>query len=62
MGATAHRLLCEFVPFPTWQGADPNCSDNQDRPVLSLAAMNQHHEAIPVLVQRGADMDQQWGP
>ena len=44
------------------QGADPNCSDNQDRPVLSLAAMNQHHEAIPVLVQRGADVDQQWGP
>nr|XP_005889084.1 PREDICTED: double zinc ribbon and ankyrin repeat-containing protein 1 isoform X2 [Bos mutus] len=43
-------------------GADPNCSDNQDRPVLSLAAMNQHHEAIPVLVQRGADVDQQWGP
>nr|XP_020734454.1 double zinc ribbon and ankyrin repeat-containing protein 1 isoform X6 [Odocoileus virginianus texanus] len=44
------------------EGADPNCSDNQDRPVLSLAAMNQHHEAIPVLVQRGADVDQQWGP
>ncbi|XP_043739434.1 double zinc ribbon and ankyrin repeat-containing protein 1 isoform X6 [Cervus elaphus] len=44
------------------EGADPNCSDNQDRPILSLAAMNQHHEAIPVLVQRGADVDQQWGP
>ncbi|XP_069403895.1 double zinc ribbon and ankyrin repeat-containing protein 1 isoform X6 [Ovis canadensis] len=44
------------------EGADPNCSDSQDRPVLSLAAMNQHHEAIPVLVQRGADVDQQWGP
>ncbi|MXQ91629.1 hypothetical protein E5288_WYG001755 [Bos mutus] len=42
-------------------GSRPNCNDNQDQPALSLAAMNQHHEAIPVLVQRGADVDQQWG-
>ncbi|XP_020933850.1 double zinc ribbon and ankyrin repeat-containing protein 1 isoform X8 [Sus scrofa] len=44
------------------EGADPNCSDSEDRPVLSTAVMNKHHEAIPVLVQRGADVDQQWGP
>ncbi|XP_028354993.1 double zinc ribbon and ankyrin repeat-containing protein 1 isoform X2 [Physeter macrocephalus] len=44
------------------EGADPNCSDNKDQPVLSLAVTNKHHEAIPVLVQRGADMDQQCGP
>ncbi|XP_057386113.1 double zinc ribbon and ankyrin repeat-containing protein 1 isoform X4 [Balaenoptera acutorostrata] len=44
------------------EGADPNCSDKEDQPVLSLAVTNKHHEAIPVLVQRGADVDQQWGP
>ncbi|XP_031290160.2 double zinc ribbon and ankyrin repeat-containing protein 1 isoform X3 [Camelus dromedarius] len=44
------------------EGADPNCSDSEDRPVLSTAVVNKHHEAIPVLVQRGADVDQQWGP
>lgn len=52
----------EFVLFHILQGADPNCSDSEDRPVLSTAVMNKHHEAIPVLVQRGADVDQQWGP
>ncbi|XP_036680842.1 double zinc ribbon and ankyrin repeat-containing protein 1 isoform X4 [Balaenoptera musculus] len=44
------------------EGAEPNCSDKEDQPVLSLAVTNKHHEAIPVLVQRGADVDQQWGP
>ncbi|XP_061064532.1 double zinc ribbon and ankyrin repeat-containing protein 1 isoform X3 [Eubalaena glacialis] len=44
------------------EGADPNCSEKEDQPVLSLAVTNKHHEAIPVLVQRGADVDQQWGP
>ncbi|XP_055977695.1 double zinc ribbon and ankyrin repeat-containing protein 1 [Sorex fumeus] len=44
------------------EGADPNCSDDEDRPVLTLAVVNKHHEAIPVLMQRGADIDQQWGP
>ncbi|XP_008061424.1 double zinc ribbon and ankyrin repeat-containing protein 1 [Carlito syrichta] len=43
------------------EGADPNCCDEEDRPVVTLAAMNNHHEVIPVLVQRGADVDQQWG-
>ncbi|XP_053526935.1 double zinc ribbon and ankyrin repeat-containing protein 1 isoform X2 [Artibeus jamaicensis] len=44
------------------EGADPNCSDNEDRPVITMAVINKHHQAIPVLVQRGADIDQQWGP
>ncbi|XP_066869884.1 double zinc ribbon and ankyrin repeat-containing protein 1 isoform X2 [Kogia breviceps] len=44
------------------EGADPNCSDNEDQPILSLAVTNKHHEAIPVLVQRGADVDQQCVP
>ncbi|KAG8522982.1 LOW QUALITY PROTEIN: Double zinc ribbon and ankyrin repeat-containing protein 1, partial [Galemys pyrenaicus] len=44
------------------EGADPSCSDSEDRPVITVAVVNKHHEAIPVLVQRGADVDQQWGP
>ncbi|XP_063558371.1 double zinc ribbon and ankyrin repeat-containing protein 1 isoform X6 [Gorilla gorilla gorilla] len=44
------------------EGADPNCCDEDNRPVITVAVMNKHHEAIPVLVQRGADIDQQWGP
>lgn len=51
-----------FVILHMLQGADPNCSDNEDRPVITMAVINKHHEAIPVLVQRGADIDQQWGP
>ncbi|XP_072799839.1 double zinc ribbon and ankyrin repeat-containing protein 1 isoform X6 [Vicugna pacos] len=35
------------------EGADPNCSDSEDRPVLSTAVVSKHHEA---------DVDQQWGP
>ncbi|XP_060141499.1 double zinc ribbon and ankyrin repeat-containing protein 1 isoform X2 [Globicephala melas] len=44
------------------EGADPNCGDSEDQTVLSPAVTSTHHEAIPVLVQRGADVDQQWGP
>ncbi|TEA29101.1 hypothetical protein DBR06_SOUSAS10510059 [Sousa chinensis] len=44
------------------EGADPNCGDSEDQPVLSPAVTSKHHEGIPVLVQRGADVDQQWGP
>ncbi|XP_040837117.1 double zinc ribbon and ankyrin repeat-containing protein 1 isoform X2 [Ochotona curzoniae] len=44
------------------EGADPNCSDEDERPAVTVAVVNKHHEAIPVLVQRGADVDQQWGP
>uniref|UniRef100_D4A039-2 Isoform 2 of Double zinc ribbon and ankyrin repeat-containing protein 1 n=1 Tax=Rattus norvegicus TaxID=10116 RepID=D4A039-2 len=43
-------------------GADPNCCDSQGRPAVIVAVVNKHFEAIPVLAQRGADIDQQWGP
>ncbi|XP_062955017.1 double zinc ribbon and ankyrin repeat-containing protein 1 isoform X2 [Cynocephalus volans] len=51
----------EFVLFRVLQGADPNCSDSEGRPVLTVAVVNKRHEAIPVLVQRGADVDRQPG-
>ncbi|XP_077131513.1 double zinc ribbon and ankyrin repeat-containing protein 1-like isoform X1 [Ranitomeya variabilis] len=44
------------------EGADPNCSNNEDRPLLTVAVLNGHHKAIPVLVQKGSDIDQQSGP
>ncbi|XP_005992979.1 double zinc ribbon and ankyrin repeat-containing protein 1 [Latimeria chalumnae] len=44
------------------EGADPNCTNNDDRPALTAAVLNQHYEVIPVLVQKGADIDQQSGP
>ncbi|CAH2253218.1 double zinc ribbon and ankyrin repeat-containing 1 isoform X1 [Pelobates cultripes] len=44
------------------EGADPNCTNNEDRPVLTVAVLNGHHKVIPVLVQKGADIDQQSGP
>ncbi|XP_067845348.1 double zinc ribbon and ankyrin repeat-containing protein 1 isoform X2 [Heptranchias perlo] len=44
------------------EGADPNCSNNDDRPALTVAVLNQHHEVVPVLVQKGADINQQSGP
>ncbi|KAM4831417.1 LOW QUALITY PROTEIN: double zinc ribbon and ankyrin repeat-containing protein 1 [Urocitellus parryii] len=44
------------------EGADPNCCDNDGRPAIIVAVVNKHHEAIPVLAQRGADIDQPWGP
>ncbi|KAG5855507.1 hypothetical protein ANANG_G00049770 [Anguilla anguilla] len=43
----------------------PRCSSswmNDGRPVLAVAVMNLHHEVIPLLVQKGADIDQQSGP
>ncbi|XP_072360095.1 double zinc ribbon and ankyrin repeat-containing protein 1 isoform X2 [Scyliorhinus torazame] len=44
------------------EGADPNCSNNDDRPALTMAVMNHHHKVVPVLVQKGADINQQSGP
>ncbi|KAE8601221.1 hypothetical protein XENTR_v10013595 [Xenopus tropicalis] len=44
------------------EGADPNCCNNEDRPVLTVAVLNGHNQVIPVLVQKGADIEQQSGP
>ncbi|XP_041641818.1 double zinc ribbon and ankyrin repeat-containing protein 1 [Cheilinus undulatus] len=44
------------------QGADPSCCDSDGRHALAVAVVNGHREVLPVLVQRGADVDQQSGP
>ncbi|XP_073195850.1 double zinc ribbon and ankyrin repeat-containing protein 1 isoform X7 [Lepidochelys kempii] len=44
------------------EGADPNCTNSEDRPALTVAVLNRHDEVVPVLVQKGADIDQQSGP
>ncbi|XP_029904105.1 double zinc ribbon and ankyrin repeat-containing protein 1 [Myripristis murdjan] len=43
------------------QGADPSCRDSSGRPALVVAVVNGHHDVLPVLVQRGADINQQSG-
>ncbi|XP_030356031.1 double zinc ribbon and ankyrin repeat-containing protein 1 isoform X2 [Strigops habroptila] len=43
------------------EGADPNCISNEDQPALTVAALNKHAEAISLLVQKGANIDQQAG-
>ncbi|XP_075352724.1 double zinc ribbon and ankyrin repeat-containing protein 1 isoform X2 [Mycteria americana] len=43
------------------KGADPNCISDEDRPALTVAVLNKHAEAISLLVQKGADIDQQSG-
>ncbi|XP_060109886.1 double zinc ribbon and ankyrin repeat-containing protein 1 [Heteronotia binoei] len=44
------------------EGADPNCTNDHDQAVLTLAVLNKHREVIPVLVQKGAVIDHQSGP
>ncbi|XP_044045700.1 double zinc ribbon and ankyrin repeat-containing protein 1 isoform X2 [Siniperca chuatsi] len=44
------------------QGADPSCCGSDGRHALAVAVLNGHHDVLPVLVQRGADVDQQSGP
>ncbi|KAF3850400.1 hypothetical protein F7725_012172 [Dissostichus mawsoni] len=44
------------------QGADPSCCHGDGRHALTVAVVNGHHDVLPVLVQRGADVDQQSGP
>ena len=39
------------------QGADPNCLNKDSVPVLHVAVKNNHADAIPVLVQEGADVN-----
>ncbi|XP_031417837.2 double zinc ribbon and ankyrin repeat-containing protein 1 [Clupea harengus] len=43
------------------EGADPSCRDSKGHPALVVATTNGHHEVIPVLVQRGADINHQSG-
>ncbi|XP_030206929.1 double zinc ribbon and ankyrin repeat-containing protein 1 [Gadus morhua] len=44
------------------QGADPMCQDSEGQSVLVVAVVNGRPDIIPVLVQRGADVNQQSGP
>ncbi|XP_030627950.1 double zinc ribbon and ankyrin repeat-containing protein 1 [Chanos chanos] len=44
------------------EGANPCCQDSDGHTALAVAVMNGHHEVIPVLVQRGGDINQQSGP
>ncbi|XP_068178419.1 double zinc ribbon and ankyrin repeat-containing protein 1 isoform X2 [Antennarius striatus] len=66
------RLLEELGPGPRRgqvalvqqlldQGADPTCCGDDGRHVLAVAVGNGHHDVIPVLVQRGADVNQRSG-
>uniref|UniRef100_A0A4W6E0S7 Double zinc ribbon and ankyrin repeat-containing protein 1 n=1 Tax=Lates calcarifer TaxID=8187 RepID=A0A4W6E0S7_LATCA len=43
------------------QGADPSCCGSDGRHALAVAVVNSHRDVLPVLVQRGADVDQQSG-
>ncbi|ELU16303.1 hypothetical protein CAPTEDRAFT_151808 [Capitella teleta] len=43
------------------EGADPSCVNRDGIPVLHLAVLNKHVDAIPVLVQEGADVNRK-GP
>ncbi|XP_067115297.1 double zinc ribbon and ankyrin repeat-containing protein 1 [Osmerus mordax] len=44
------------------KGADPVCQGADGHPALVVAVVNGHADVIPVLVQRGADINQQSGP
>lgn len=48
--------------FITRQGADPACCRSDGRHALAVAVLNGHHQLLPLLVQRGASVDQQSGP
>lgn len=43
------------------QGADPSCCRSDGLHALAVAVENGHRDVLPVLVQRGADVDQQSG-
>ncbi|XP_059424710.1 double zinc ribbon and ankyrin repeat-containing protein 1 isoform X2 [Carassius carassius] len=48
--------------FYGFSGADPACLGIDGRPVLVAAVLNGHHDVIPVLVQREADVNHASGP
>uniref|UniRef100_A0A673BSJ6 Double zinc ribbon and ankyrin repeat domains 1 n=1 Tax=Sphaeramia orbicularis TaxID=375764 RepID=A0A673BSJ6_9TELE len=48
--------------FVNLQGADPSCYSSDGRHALAVAVVNGHHDVLPVLVQYGANVDQQSEP
>ncbi|XP_027552860.1 double zinc ribbon and ankyrin repeat-containing protein 1 [Neopelma chrysocephalum] len=50
-----------FIEQLLSEGADPNCISDEDQPALTVAVLNKHTEAISLLVQKGANIDQQSG-
>lgn len=49
------------VVFIDHQGADPSCCSHDGRHALAVAVVNGHHDVLPVLLQQGADVNQQSG-
>jgi len=43
------------------QGSDPNCVNKNNIPVLHIAARSQRVDAIPILVDAGAELNKK-GP
>lgn len=48
--------------FTNPQGADPTRCHGNARHALAVAVLNGHPQVLPILVQQGADVDQQSGP
>lgn len=44
------------------QGADPCLVNKDDLPLLHVAVKNKHAEAIPVIIQAGADVNKKGPP
>ena len=40
-----------------FQGADPSCVNKDGVPALHVAVINKHIDAIPIIVQEGADVN-----
>uniref|UniRef100_A0A3B4GEV1 Double zinc ribbon and ankyrin repeat-containing protein 1 n=1 Tax=Pundamilia nyererei TaxID=303518 RepID=A0A3B4GEV1_9CICH len=59
--AQGHLTRFTFVCAVVRQGADPSCCRSDGLHALAVAVVNGHHDVLPVLVQRGADVDQQSG-
>ncbi|CAI5678781.1 unnamed protein product [Oreochromis niloticus] len=59
--AQGHLTRFTFVCAVVRQGADPSCCGSDGLHALAIAVINGHHDVLPVLVQRGADVDQQSG-
>ncbi|KAI5629895.1 double zinc ribbon and ankyrin repeat-containing protein 1 [Silurus asotus] len=56
------RVNFVLAPPDRSRGANPSCLDSDERPPLVIAVLNGHHDVIPTLVQKGADVDQLSGP